>query len=288
MPRRWGHGGSTKAAAQAAAAAARPAPAAPVPRRPDGPPAPPVEVVVEVAAPPVQVIAWFLDPAKWVRFQGRVAHLEPRPGGPIRVELGDGVVVTGHYLEVEALKVSFTWGRPGDVAMPTEGSTVTVTAAPLAIGGTELSLRHEGLGDAGIADAHRSGWRYHLVRLAVAAGGATGDTERVELFLAAATEADGAARRGLLERTCASTIQVADPVGQVSGIGPLSDFLGRGAIAAPTRRLLRSGDVRRVGAILRCPYAAVERKLAGEATVEEGEIVGALDAGGKFTAVSLF
>jgi hypothetical protein len=144
------------------------------------------------------------------------------------------------------------------------------------------------LPDEAIAAAHRSGWRYHLVRLAVAAGGATGDTEAVELFLAAAAEPDDDARRGLLERTCVPNIEVADDVGGVVGIGPLCEHLGQAAKASPARHLDRVGEVRRVGALLRCGYVVVERARTGTTTLEEGEVIAAVDGRGKFTALSLF
>jgi uncharacterized protein YndB with AHSA1/START domain len=263
--------------AATAAPAARAARAAAIP-------AGPVAVTVEVPVDVDQLRGWFLDPQRWTRFQGRQAWIDPVLGGRLRVEMADGVFTAGTFVEIGERHIAFTWGREGDPTMPVGSTTVTIDLHPTA-DGTRIELVHEGLADRSLADEHAGGWRYHLIRLGAAASGAGAEAELVDLFLAATREPDAIARRGLLERTCAPEIEVADGHDDTHGIPSLAAKLGRLVQGEPTVRLVRLGDVERVGALLRCDYAL---RREPDELVERGELVASVDRQHRLGAVSLF
>ena len=101
---------------------------------------------------------------------GTRASIDARPGGPVRVEYGNGTVMRGAVVELEEpARLVFTWGweDPTEVVRP-GGSTVEVTfqAVP---GGTRVRVRHSGLPE-GERAGHGEGWDYFLARLAAATG----------------------------------------------------------------------------------------------------------------------
>lgn len=245
----------------------------------------PIEIGVDLDVPPAEALVWFCDPNRWTRFQGREASLDPRPGGRLRIDLGDGVIIVGHYVNVDQAEVSFTWGMENNPSLPAESTRVTVTAMPRG-SGCELTLRHEGLVDTAQALSHRSGWRYHLLRLAVAASGVSGETEMVELFLAAATEHDETARRGLLRRACGDQVELAEGLEHKLGIADVAAYLGKSNDRG-VYRLVRTGEVQRLGLLLRCGYAVRQAGGGGPAD-DRRELVAVLDSDYKFKAISLF
>ena len=247
-------------------------------------PAPPVAVVVDVAVAPDALRGWFLDGDRWPRFQGRHAWIDPVMGGRLRVEMADGVFTAGTFVEVGDRRLVFTWGREGDRSMPVGSTTVTIDLRPTPTG-TRIELVHTDLADQSLAEEHAGGWRYHLVRLGVAATGVGPDAEVVDLFLAATAEPNAIARRGLLERTCAPEVEVADGHDDTYGITSLAAKLGRLVSDAPTVRMRRVGEVQRVGALVRCPYAL---QRDPDLELERGELVAAVDRHRKLQAISLF
>ena len=229
-----------------------------------------IEIGVDLPVSPSDALEWFCVPEKWTRFQGQQAWLDPKPGGRLRLDLGGGVFIRGHYLEVEARQLSFSWGKEGDNALPAESTQVTLTTAP-APGGCSLVLRHYGL-DGEQADRHRSGWRYHLLRLAVVCSGSTGHAELVDLFLAAAAESDPVARRGLIDRVCGEAAHFAVDEGDDDyGTPQIAGRLGR--LVEQGDQRIRSGPVERRGGVLRAPFAVVN---PGGALVGDGEVIAAI------------
>ena len=129
-----------------------------------------VEREIEIAAPPAVVWQYWLDPAQLVRWMGSQATIDARPGGPIRVEYGNGAVMSGAIVELDApRRLVFTWGweDPAEVVRP-GGSTVEVTFLEVP-GGTRVRIRHTGLPD-GEREGHAEGWDYFLGRLAGVTG----------------------------------------------------------------------------------------------------------------------
>jgi len=60
-----------------------------------------VTTSVHVAAPPAEVFSYFTDPARYVRWMGAQAGLDPVPGGEYRVRMGDGFEAAGEFTELD-------------------------------------------------------------------------------------------------------------------------------------------------------------------------------------------
>jgi uncharacterized protein YndB with AHSA1/START domain len=130
----------------------------------------PVELELTIAARPETVFRYFTDPARFARWLGEAAVLEPRAGGRLRVGYPTGQVAGGRVLAVEPdRRVAFTWGYEGDgQVVPAGSSTVEITLEPVAEG-TLVRLRHTGLPAGEPPTAHLAGWRHALAGLAFAA-----------------------------------------------------------------------------------------------------------------------
>ena len=123
-----------------------------------------VEREIRIAAPPEAVFAYFTDPERLVRWMGREATIDSRPGGGFRIRYNDTDVASGRYVAVEPPhRLSFTWAWEAADGTPRESGLVEVTL--LADGeGTLLRLVHSGL-DAEEARSHAEGWDHFLPQL---------------------------------------------------------------------------------------------------------------------------
>ena len=131
----------------------------------DPPETPGIDRELTIAARPETVFAYLVEPDKMVRWMGRTAELDPRPGGLYRIDYNGSDIVRGEFLEVDPpRRVVFSWGweEPGS-STPPGSSTVEVTLTPVD-GGTRLTLRHTGLG-ADEIDGHAVGWDQFLPTL---------------------------------------------------------------------------------------------------------------------------
>ena len=122
------------------------------------------------------VFRYFTDPALMTQWKGRLALLEPRPGGIYRVDMEGAGTIRGEYVELnppERVVFTFGWEPGGSVPLPAGSTTVEVTLFPHGPDGSEtrLVLVHSGL-PADMRDAHGSGWDTHLPALVKAAGAA--------------------------------------------------------------------------------------------------------------------
>src|SRR5438445_13085775 len=75
-----------------------------------------IERVITIDAPPETVFRLLTDPAQYVRWKGKLAELEPQPGGKFRVEFASTKdIAAGKYVEViRDRRVVFTWGWEGN------------------------------------------------------------------------------------------------------------------------------------------------------------------------------
>lgn len=129
----------------------------------------PFVVERRIAAPPETVFAFLTESDKWTSWQGTRADLDPRPGGVFRVDVREGAVTSGTYVQVDPPhRVSFTWGfeTPGH-PIPAGSTLVEIELVPDA-DGTLLRLRHSAVPLPGLEV--RRGWDHWLDRLAAAAG----------------------------------------------------------------------------------------------------------------------
>jgi uncharacterized protein YndB with AHSA1/START domain len=127
-----------------------------------------LERELHIAARPEIVFAFFTNPDKMMRWMGKDATLDPRPGGICRIDI-NGYVARGQYVEVVPhSRVVFTWGWENEGSTPRPGeSTVEISLAPDGEG-TRLRLRHLGL-NAEERVNHGQGWDQFLPGLVAAA-----------------------------------------------------------------------------------------------------------------------
>jgi uncharacterized protein YndB with AHSA1/START domain len=134
-----------------------------------------VERELAIDASPETVWGFLVDPEKMTRWMGGEAWFDPRPGGQYRVDVIQGHIASGEFVELDPprrLVYTFGWepegGRPNPV--PPGSSTIEIELTPTG-DGTTLRFRHSGLPSAEAAEAHTVGWDHYLGRLAVAARG---------------------------------------------------------------------------------------------------------------------
>jgi uncharacterized protein YndB with AHSA1/START domain len=130
-----------------------------------------IELERRIAARPETVFSYLTDPARFARWQGIDAELDPQPGGMFRFRTTahPHYVASGHYVEVEApTRIVFTWGwedspdlSEAQHDLPPGSSTVEVDL--VADGeGTLLRLRHSGLPTEAACRFHSMGWETTL------------------------------------------------------------------------------------------------------------------------------
>jgi len=131
-----------------------------------------VEQTLRIEAAPETVWRFWTDPERLARWWGARSELLPRPGGAFVVEMSDGPVMRGEFVELvpyERLVFTFGWEPVDGESLLEPGSTrVEVTLTPDGAD-TILTLRHRGLPPGETTELHRSGWAQFLPRLADAA-----------------------------------------------------------------------------------------------------------------------
>jgi uncharacterized protein YndB with AHSA1/START domain len=136
-----------------------------------------VERELAIAARPETVWALLVDPAEAVRWMGRAATFDLRPGGTYRVEVIPGHTARGEFVEIDPPhRLVYTWGWEPESGSPVAPGSTTVEFELTGDGdGTILRFRHRDLPSDESAASHAHGWDHYLERLAtVAAGGDPG------------------------------------------------------------------------------------------------------------------
>jgi uncharacterized protein YndB with AHSA1/START domain len=137
--------------------------------RAEEPPTLLVEREVVIDAPRETVWTCWTDPERLVRWMGRTASIDVRPGGAMRIEYGNGAVMLGHVLEVDRprrLVFSWGWEDPAEIVRP--GASRVEVDLEEKPEGTRVRVRHLDL-PAAEATGHAEGWDYFLGRLPDAA-----------------------------------------------------------------------------------------------------------------------
>ena len=115
-----------------------------------------VTATVRIAASPADVFPYLIDPSLIVQWIGTSADLNARPGGVFALDFAT-TQARGTYVSVEPPnRVVFTWGIPGNAALPPGSSTVEIV---LKADGDEtiVELSHRDL-PADVRPSHHEGW----------------------------------------------------------------------------------------------------------------------------------
>jgi len=115
-------------------------------------PAPP-DVVFDEWLDPVGMLEWMCPrPARPVK-----VFLEPFTGGTLRIDVSDGAILSGQFLELDRpRRLRFTWSC-SDWADPTVQSVVTVCFEAHGASETLMTISHSQLPPA-VVDDHQHGW----------------------------------------------------------------------------------------------------------------------------------
>jgi uncharacterized protein YndB with AHSA1/START domain len=125
---------------------------------------PPIRLAVHLPAAPDVVWTYLTDPRRVVEWLTDASEIGPI-GSTYRLDFGEGSAVEGRIEAVEPGRTfAHRWAwLDGD---PRQETLVTWTIRPLAAGGSELELTHEGWDEAGadsaIRDDHEAYWSGYL------------------------------------------------------------------------------------------------------------------------------
>jgi uncharacterized protein YndB with AHSA1/START domain len=124
-----------------------------------------IEVEQTIDASPEIVFSYLTDPARFIKWMGAGAQLDPRPGGRYRIDIDGEHIAEGEYREIEPpRRLVMTWGWHGHPRVPPGSTTVEITLTPEGQG-TLLRLRHFGLPDEEERRQHSDGWTFYTARL---------------------------------------------------------------------------------------------------------------------------
>lgn len=126
-----------------------------------------VEKSIWIDATPEIIHSFFTVSEKMAQWAGVGARLDPRPGGIYELDMGVAGVMTGRFVEVNALRIV----QEVDTNPGKPPSRIEITLSPEA-GGTRVTVRHSGL-PAPFPEIASRGWDHHLARLSVASTGGT-------------------------------------------------------------------------------------------------------------------
>jgi uncharacterized protein YndB with AHSA1/START domain len=99
-----------------------------------------IEIERWIEARPETVFSYFIDPERFLGWQGQDALIDPHPGGSFQVSIGGhSGVVRGEFLEVVApSRLVFTWGWEGTTCV--DQGLATLLAGPSVV---EISLESQ-------------------------------------------------------------------------------------------------------------------------------------------------
>ena len=125
-----------------------------------------LEISQRIEAPPEIVFSYLTDSARFVKWMGVGAELDPRPGGRYRIDVDGQHVASGEYREIDPpRRLVMSWGWEGHPTMPPGSTTVEITLTRDR-DATLLRLRHLGLPDAAERRQHADGWKRYVHQLA--------------------------------------------------------------------------------------------------------------------------
>jgi uncharacterized protein YndB with AHSA1/START domain len=126
---------------------------------------------VLIEAPPEEVFEFLTDAEKLVRWLGVNAHLDPQPGGLLRIDSNGADIIRGAFIEVvPGSRVVVTWGWEDPEHPVKPGSTIVEFMLEPFGSGTRVTLKHRGLKGVSF-DHHALAWSHYLCRLGRVATG---------------------------------------------------------------------------------------------------------------------
>lgn len=134
-----------------------------------------VEQTMRISARPETVWKYWTDPRRMCEWWGESAELDPRPGGTCRVEMSDGPIMRGEYVELvpyELIVFSFGWEPAHGAPNIAPGSSRVEVTLVADAGDTIMTLRHIDIPEAD-RGVHRTGWAQFLPLLADSASRAS-------------------------------------------------------------------------------------------------------------------
>ena len=206
-----------------------------------------LELSIDIAARPATVFRFFTDTERFQRWMGATSAIAAQPGGALRVGYPGGGSALGEVVEVVPdERIVFTWGyEDGANGLAPSATRVTVSLSPT-IGGTRVTLRHEGLETVEQRSGHSAGWRHLLAQLALAgAHEAIGaDLEaNVDAYVDAWNETDPEQRSSYLLACWAEEGVFKDAMSYVSGRAALDEHIASAQSYLRGAKLTRSGPV---------------------------------------------
>jgi uncharacterized protein YndB with AHSA1/START domain len=131
-----------------------------------------VEREIAIAATPETVWELLTQENEAVKWMGRAAEFDLRPGGTYRVEVIPGNVALGEFVEIDPPhRLVITWGWEAGASTVAPGSSTIAFELTPDENGTLLRFRHFELPSADAAASHGHGWDHYLGRLATLAAG---------------------------------------------------------------------------------------------------------------------
>ena len=130
------------------------------------------ETELRIAASPQTVFDCLTQRDLYLKWMGREATLDAKPGGIFRVEISDDDIAQGEYVTLEPPnRLVFSWGWEGE-GHPLPPGTSTVEITLTAEGdATVLRMQHSGFPSDEMAEKHGEGWGHFLPRLVAVAEG---------------------------------------------------------------------------------------------------------------------
>jgi uncharacterized protein YndB with AHSA1/START domain len=189
------------------------------------------------------VFRYFTDSGRFARWWGEGSRIDARPGGEVLIRFANGPTVRGRVVETDPpRKIAFTYVYGDGKESGDSLVTVTLDEEP---DGTLLHLRHD-FSSAKIRDQHVQGWRHQLAVFSkiVSEEEHAHVTERVDAFLRAWGDPDGATRRELMESCATPRVEFRDAFSATVGLDDLLANLDAVQVFMPGITLSRSGDVR--------------------------------------------
>lgn len=204
-----------------------------------------LERTIHIHARPDTVFRFFTDSERWAAWWGPGSTIDARVGGALSIRYPNGIEAGGEVLELEPpSRIAFSYGYASGEPIGVGASKVVIRLQSHATG-TELSLTHE-LPTEELRDQHIQGWRYQLSVFAnVVADQLNAQVaERIDGWLAAFSEPDGAAREAGFREVARQDVCFNDRYSCVQGIVDLLPHTAALQQFLPGVVLRRRGDVR--------------------------------------------